>query len=172
MKKLNIILNICAVLLFVAAQSATAQLRTSSAALAKDPTAQAPAATVAPVTTTTVGHYGYTSSQSYSPTVGRQNTSAPVFSPVGKKANPVGRISTTSSARFSTQQTGSIALGSGSGIRNGAADDEFIPEGDGGKNPYAGGVTPAPVGNGLLALLVLLLAYASFLLIRSKVRKD
>lgn len=172
-KLTNTLYMIIAVLAIVASQSATAQLHTtSSASLATEPTAVAPAADVAPVQTAKVGHYGYTSSQSYTPSATSGSSSAPVVSPVAKQGKLAGGVSAqnvfgSSSEKFSTRQTNSVAPLENT-VNNsvvGGLGDEFTPPG----NPYPGGVVP--VGNGTWALALLLLAYAAFIAVR-KARKE
>lgn len=187
MKKLtNTLYMIIAVLAIAASQTATAQIHTtSSATLAKEPTA-----TMQNVASAKVGHYGYTSTQKYDRSAQTgAGASYRVISPVGKQ----GKISPATAATLSGFSSSNTAKGnrftntitmSKGGITNmGVADDdEFIPGQDDGQgkdpynnngegDPYAGGVTGVPMGNGTMALALLLLAYAAFIAVR-KNRKE
>lgn len=169
MKKLtNTLYMIIAVLAMVASQSATAQIRTtSSATLAKEPTAQ-----VQGVESANVGHYNYKSGQVYTPTMSRSNGAlAPAAAPArqGKVIStnlPTSGVFTKSGESFSNHMTNSVTAIDAS-VNNSVVggQGEWTPEG----NPFPGGVVP--VGNGTWALALLLLAYAAFIAVR-KARKE
>lgn len=174
MKKLtNTLYMIIAVLAIVASQSATAQLHTtSSASLATEPTAVAPAATVAAPTHSSVAHYGYKSSHDYSlSTRNGVGTSYRVIPSLGK-APQISGASAGSLTGFGTASNttsrvvGSVSL-SGSSVNNSVAggEGEWVPDG----SPFPGGVVP--VGSATLPLLLMLFAYAAFLAVR-KARKE
>lgn len=174
MKKLtNTLYMIIAVLAIAASQTATAQIHTtSSATLAKEPTA-----TMQNAASANVGHYGYKSAQVYTPTVGRaSNAYTPVAAPArqGKVVSnnlPTAGVFTKSGETFSNRMTNSLTPVGASTIYGADSNKPLIPGGDNGEDPFAGGVTDVPVGNGTMALALLLLAYAAFIAVR-KNRKE
>jgi len=180
MKKLtNTLYMIIVLLMFGAAQSATAQIRTtSSASLTQEPTAaslaQEPTATISAPAQSNVGHFGYKSGQTYTPTIqGRSNSAAPVVSPVGRPKVSGGFASQTlgSSKDLGSRNTNSVSLSNGGIISNGPG-GAILPPGEGGEDPLPGGTTVVPMGNTVVPLIILLLCYALFLLVRGDARKD
>jgi len=175
MKKLtNTLYMIIVLLMFGAAQSAPAQIRTtSSASLAQEPTA-----TISAPAQSNVGHYGYKSGQTYTPTIQNRNNSAtPVVSPIRKSSQANSGIITGASATAGSSSLNQNSIGSGrmtnvftdgTVVANGAfltGDDDVVPGGG-----YAGGVVP--MGNTVVPLIILLLCYCLFLLVRGDARKD
>lgn len=186
-KLTNTLYMIVVLLAFGAAQSANAQIHTSSASLAKDPSVQAPAVQVAAPVPSSVAHYGYKSSQDYrQPSQNGAGASYRVISPITKRPQISG-ASTGSLSGFGTasnvgSRRGNTVSLSSRTLGNVNDDDEFIPGNEEGQgkdpynnngegDPYAGGVTGIPVGSATLPLILLLFAYAAFIAVR-KARKE